>query len=160
MMPCKGEQGISLVEVLVAAVIGTVAVVGTFEAVQAATRAAQQGMIKTRAITLVQIRLEAKRSVRWDGLLHDDVNHDGVVDRTMQDDGMGPDLSAGDGVYTGIWEQDGVRLVWTVATEPRGPVSQAGLVIIEATASYQGINGLVDVRMTTMRANPHYVGVQ
>lgn len=160
MKTCSQERGISLVEVLVAMVIGSVAAMGTFEAVQSATRSVQQGMMKTRALTLVQNRLEAKRSVRWESLLQDDLDHDGLVDRRMQDDGLAPDVVAGDGQYTAQWEQDGVQLLWILSMDRPGALNEAGLVTIRATASYQGVNGMIDVQMVTLLANPRFVGVR
>ena len=93
MMRWKSERGMSLVEVVVAMAIAGIALMGAMGAVQVSARFAQQGMMKTRALSLAQGRLEAKRSVRWDALLQDDLNHDGAVDVTMHDDGTGGDAA-------------------------------------------------------------------
>ena len=110
-------------------------------ALQVSARLTQQGVMKTRALSLAQGRLEAKRSVRWEALLQDDLDHDGRIDLMMTDDGQGADVSAGDGVYSAQWEQDGVALKWTVAMDRPGPLSTAGLVTIRAVASYPGPGG-------------------
>ena len=73
--------------------------------------------MKTRALSLAQGRLEAKRSVRWEAMLQDDLDHDGRTDVVMADDGQGADVSEEDGIYTGQWEHDGISLTWTVVMD-------------------------------------------
>lgn len=140
--------------------ISMVVVLGGVAVLQVSARMVQQGVLKTRALALAQGRLEAKRSVRWDALLQDDLDHDGRTDVVMTDDGQGGDVSAGDGVYTAQWQHDGVRLTWTVAVGRLGPLSAAGVVTIRAVASYQGFGGLRTVEMGTMRANPAFTGMR
>ena len=153
-----GDRGLSLVEVMVAMTIAGIALMAAMGAVQVSARYAQQGVMKTRALALAKGRLEAKRSVRWETLLQDDMNHDGIVDATMNDDGVGKDETAGDGTYTAAWEQDGVSLVWTVAMDRPGPLSGAGFVVIRATATYAGFGDRTTVQVATVRANPVFVG--
>jgi hypothetical protein len=102
----------------------------------------------------------AKRSARWDRLLLDDLNHDGVPDLVMRDDGAGGDVLAGDGVYSGSWDQDGVHLIWTVTPSRSGSLSASGHVLIEARAVYEAGEGQREVRVGTLRANPVFVGSQ
>ncbi|MGA6827160.1 type IV pilus modification PilV family protein [Nitrospira sp. NS4] len=154
------DRGLSLIEVMVAMVIAGIALIGTMGAIQVSSRHAQQGMMKTRALALAQGRLEAKRAVRWNALLQDDLNHDGIVDVTMHDDGEGRDAAAGDGTYTGTWEQDGVSLEWTVALDRPGPLSAAGFAVVRATATYEGFGERTSVQAATVRANPTFVGVR
>jgi hypothetical protein len=115
-------------------------------------------MVATRALAMAESRIEAKRSMRWDRLLLDDLNHDGVPDVVMHDDGTDGDLMAGDGVYSGRWDQDGVRLIWTVRPSRSGPLSVSGHVLIEARAVYGADGAQREVRVGTLRANPLFVG--
>jgi prepilin-type N-terminal cleavage/methylation domain-containing protein len=133
-------DGFSLLEVMVAMVITGVALLGTMNAVEVASRHITQGGLSARALALAQARLEAKRSVRWQSLLEDDLDHDGVPEILMTDNGHG------------------LTLVWTVQAEPGGPLSTAALVKIEAVASYAGSSGRKTLRLATLRANPSYVG--
>jgi prepilin-type N-terminal cleavage/methylation domain-containing protein len=143
-------DGFSLLEVMVAMVITGVALLGTMNAVEVASRHITQGGLSARALALAQARLEAKRSVRWQSLLEDDLDHDGVPEILMTDNGHG--------LYSAMMEQSGVTLVWTVQAEPGGPLSTAALVKIEAVASYAGSSGRKTLRLATLRANPSYVG--
>lgn len=138
--------------------ISTIVVMGGMAALQVSARLVQQGVMKTRALALAQGRLEAKRSVRWEALLQDDLDHDGRPDVIMADDGQGADVSAGDGTYSALWEHDGVTLKWTVAMDRPGPLSTAGLVTIRATASYPAVAGPRTVEVGTLRANPAFTG--
>lgn len=153
-----GEGGVSLIESLVAMAIAGIALMGAMGALQVSIRHAQQGEMKTRAMALAQGRLEAKRSVRWEALLRDDLDHDGLADVVMNDEGAGKDAAAGDGTYTGTWEQDGVSLDWTVAVDRPGSLSDAGFVVIWATATYEGLGERKSVHVATVRANPAFVG--
>ena len=74
------ERGFSLVEVVVAMSISMVVVLGGMAALQVSARLAHEGVMKTRAVSLAQGRLEAKRSVRWEAMLQDDLDHDGRPD--------------------------------------------------------------------------------
>lgn len=155
-----GDRGMSVIEVMVAMVIAGIGLIGAMGALQVSARYAKQGMMKTQAQALAQGRLEAKRSVRWDALLQDDLNHDGIVDVTMTDDGQGRDAAAGDGTYTATWEQDGIGLEWTVAVDRPGPLSAAGFVVIRATATYPERGDQKTVQVATVRANPMFAGVR
>ena len=108
------EGGASFAEVLVAMTLTLIGLVGAMGAFQAAERSIRIGTVATRALAMAESRIEAKRSVRWDRLLLDDLNHDGASDLVMHDDGVAGDVLAGDGVYSGSWDQDGVRLIWMV----------------------------------------------
>lgn len=155
------DDGFSLIEVMVAMVIAGVALMGTLGAVEIASRHVQQGGLHSKAIELAQAKLEAKRSVRWQSLLEDDLDRDGTPETLMADDGQGFDITAGDGVYTAGYERDGVTVVWTIEAERAGPLRSAAMVMIRAVASYPGLNGhRREVQVATIRANPNFVGQQ
>ncbi|OQW66871.1 MAG: hypothetical protein BVN29_04305 [Nitrospira sp. ST-bin5] len=159
-MRWRHDRGFSLVEAMVAMSISTIVVMGGMAAIQLSARLVQQGTIKTRALALAQGRLEAKRSVRWEALLQDDLDHDGRMDVMMADDGQGADVLAGDGIYSAQWEHDGVTLKWTVALDRLEPLSTAGLVTIRAAASYPSLGGVRVVEVGTVRANPTFTGAR
>ncbi len=155
------NDGFSLIEVMVAMVISGVALMGALGAVEVSSRHVQQGGLNSKAIELAQARLEAKRSIRWQSLLEDDLNRDGIPETFMADDGQGSDITASDGIYTARHERDGVTVVWTIEAERPGPPLSAAMVMIRAVASYSGINGHKrEVQMATIRANPNFVGQQ
>lgn len=153
------NDGFSLVEVMVAMVISGVALMGILGAVEVSSRHVQQGGLNSKAIELAQARLEAKRSVRWESILEDDLDRDGTPETYMADDGQGSDLTAGDGIYTAMYERDGVTVVWTIEAEPPGPLRSTAMVMIRAVASYPGLNGHKrEAQVATIRANPNFVG--
>jgi prepilin-type N-terminal cleavage/methylation domain-containing protein len=153
------NEGFSLVEVMVAMVIAGVALMGTLGAVEISSKHVQQGGLNSKAIELVQSRLEAKRSVRWQSLLEDDLDHDGVSETLMTDDGQGSDRTAGDGIYTAMYERDGMTVVWMIEAERPGPLHSTAMVTIRAVASYPGLNGQKrEAQAATIRANPNFVG--
>ena len=153
------DHGISLVEVMVAMIISGIALMATLGAVEIASRYARQGVTSSQAVELAQGRLEVKRSVRWPLLLEDDLDRDGVAETHMVDDGTGFDAESGDGIYTAMYERDGITLIWTIETDRPGRLSTTGMVRIRAVASYLGRNKEKrEVQLATMRANPSYVG--
>jgi prepilin-type N-terminal cleavage/methylation domain-containing protein len=152
------HEGFSLIEVMVAMVISGIALMGTLGAMEISSKHVRQGSLSSRALELAQARLEVKRSIRWQALLEDDLDHDGVPEVTMKDDGQGGDAMAGDGIYTAMQEREGVTVVWTVETDRPGPLSIVGMVAIRATATYLGPGGQKEVRVATLRANPAFVG--
>ncbi|MEO5864374.1 MAG: choice-of-anchor X domain-containing protein [Nitrospiraceae bacterium] len=152
------EGGASFAEVLVAMTLTLIGLVGAMGAIQATERIVRTGTLATRALAMAESRIEVKRSVRWDRLLLDDLNHDGVTDLVMHDDGVGGDVLAGDGVYSGRWDQDGVQLIWTVTPSHSGSLSASGHVQIEARAVYAAGESQREVRVGTLRANPMFVG--
>ena len=152
------ESGASFAEVFVAMALTLIGLAGAMGAFQAAERSFRANMLATRALAMAESRIEVKRSVRWDRLLLDDLNHDGVPDLVMHDDGAGGDVLAGDGVYSGSWDKDGVYLVWTVTPSRSGSLSASGHVLIEARAVYAAAEGRREVRVGTLRANPVFVG--
>ena len=152
------EGGASFAEVLVAMTLTLIGLVGAMGAFQAAEQSIRVGTLATRALAMAESRIEAKRSVRWDRLLLDDLNHDGASDLVMHDDGAAGDVLAGDGVYSGSWEQDGVRLIWTVTPSRTGSLSDSGHVLIEARAIYAAGESQREERVGTLQANPLFVG--
>ena len=153
------SHGISMVEVMMAMMISGIALMGTLGAVEISSRYAQQSVMNSQALELAQGRLEAKRSARWQLLLEDDLDRDGIPETHMTDDGTGFDVVPSDGIYTAMYERNGITVVWTVETDRPGPLSATGMVRIRAVASYLGRNQEKrEVQMATMRANPNYVG--
>jgi prepilin-type N-terminal cleavage/methylation domain-containing protein len=162
MMADGGRQahaGFTFAEVMVSMAIMSVSLVGTVAIFQAATQQFRQGMLASQAFALAESRIEAKRSARWDRLLIDDLDHDGQPDVTMRDDGQEGDVSPGDGVYSGNWDENGIHLSWTVTFSRPGALSASGSVLLEATASYMTDHGLREVRISTLRANPTFIGL-
>lgn len=154
------EGGASFAEVLVALTLTLIGLAGAMGSFQAAERNLRNGTWATRALAMAESRLEAKRSVRWDRLLLDDLNHDGVTDLVMRDDGAEGDVLAGDGVYSGRWDQDGIHLFWTVTPSRSGSLSDSGHAFLEARAVYPDGAGQREVRVGILRANPSFVGHQ
>lgn len=153
------NDGFSLVEVMVAMVIAGVALMGTLGAVEVSSRHVQQGGLKSKAMELAQARLEAKRAIRWQSLLEDDLDRNGIPETFMADDGQGSDITAGDGIYTNMFQRDGVTVVWMIEADQPGPLFSAAMVMIRAVASYPGLNGHKrEVEVATIRANPNFVG--
>ena len=155
----RNVQGFGLIEVMLAMTILAFAVLGVMGAFQWADHGLQAGFKSTQALAMAQGRLDAKLTVRWNRLLHDDLDGDGVAEIVMHDDGRAPDMEAGDGIYSAGVEQHGITLVWTMRAEPRGSLMQAGLVVIEADAAYQTAPGQWHhVRLAALRASPVRVG--
>jgi hypothetical protein len=147
------QRGASFAEALVAMTLTLIGLVGAMGAFQVAERSLRTGTLATRALAMAEMRIEAKRSARWDRLLLDDLNHDSAPDLVMHDDGAG-----GDGVYSGRWDENGVQLIWTVRPSRPGSLSDSGHVLIEARAVYTASEGPREVRVGTLRANPVFVG--
>jgi len=154
----ESSKGATFSEVLVALTLTLIGVTGAMGAFQAAGRSITQGTLATRALAMAESRLESKRSVRWDRLLMDDLDHDGVPEILMHDDGASGDRVAGDGIYSAAREQAGVLLTWTVAPNRLGSLSNSGFVVLEARASYESGSGPQEVRVVTVRANPMFAG--
>ncbi len=153
------NDGFSLVEVMVAMMIAGVALMGTLGAVEVSSRHIQQGGLNSKAMELAQARLEAKRSIRWQSLLEDDLDRDGIPETFMTDDGKGSDVTAGDGIYTAMHERDGVTVVWMIEAEQSRSLLSAAMVTIRSVATYPGPNGYKkEVQTATIRANPNFVG--
>lgn len=156
---CAGESGSTLIEVMLAMVILPFAILGVMGMFRWADHGLQVGANSLRALALAESRLEAKRSVPWDLLLVDDLDADGAPEARMRDDGSGADAQAGDGIYTGETEEDGIQVVWTVQPDRAGPIRGAGSVLIQTRASYQaGRERRSELRIGTVRANPRYLG--
>ena len=156
----KSDDGFSLIEVMLAMVIVAFTVLGVMSAFEWSDRGVVQGVNGTRALALVEARLEAKRAAPWSALLVDDLNGDGEPEITMRDDGQPPDDRAGDGVYTALAYVDGITLRWTVQPN-RSAWQESGSAIIRASARYPvGREQWRDVTMATIRANPRYLGAR
>ncbi|HSA61795.1 MAG TPA: prepilin-type N-terminal cleavage/methylation domain-containing protein [Nitrospiraceae bacterium] len=154
----SSDKGFSLIEVMVAMVISGIALMGTMSALEISSRHVQQSGLGGRALEMAQGRLEVKRSVRWQSLLEDDLNYDGVPETIMKDDGQEPDKMAGDGIYTAMQKRDGVTVVWSVEADRPGPLGAVAMVTIRAAASYAGTGGRKEVHVATIRANPAFSG--
>ena len=154
------QEGMTLIEVIVAMMISGIALLGAIEALQVSSGSIRDSGLATKAVELAQSRLESKRSVRWEFLLEDDVDGDGIPETIMKDDGQGADAAADDGIYTAMLEREGVTVVWTVEADSRRPLHSVGIVAIRAVSSYVGQAGRRDVQVATLRANPVFVGRQ
>jgi type II secretory pathway pseudopilin PulG len=151
-------NGASFSEVLVAMAIVSMALTGAVGAFHAAEKAIVKDTMASRALAAAESRIETKRATQWERLLEDDLNHDGLPDVIMHDDGENGDAVAGDGAYSAIAERDGIRLTWMVTPSRAGDVRGSGFIVIEAYASYETDQGRREVRLATMRANPFFVG--
>jgi prepilin-type N-terminal cleavage/methylation domain-containing protein len=153
------QGGFGLIEVMFAMVILAFAVLGVLGTFQWADHGVQYGQQATKALALAQSRLEAKRTGPWNRLLVDDLDRDGIPDMVMRDDGHDPDATSGDGIYTASAEISGINLVWTLQTEPRGALIEAGVVVIKVRASYPiARSGRGQFELGSLRANPNYLG--
>jgi RNA 3'-terminal phosphate cyclase len=55
-------------------------------------------------------------------------------------------------------EQQGLKVVWTVAQRRPGSLGSAGSVIIEARGFYPSGSGEQEIRLATLRANSAFAG--
>jgi len=158
----RGEErsgGFTLVEVMISLVVLGIGLMGIVGMLQWAERGLAISSKTTHALSLAEARLETKQAGPWEHLLSDDLDHDGVPELLMQDDGIRDDGKSADGIFTASLDQDGIHLVWTVELNRMGPLSSAGMAWIEARARYESIPGQTrEVRLRTLRANPKYIG--
>ena len=150
--------GFTLVESMVALVVLSIGVIGTIAMCEWAQRGLQRGAMTTTALALAESCLEAKRSLPWDQLLVDDLDHNGTLESFMRDDGLLDDETTGDGIFTGSVTRSNIRLVWTVELNRGGQPGTASLATIEARASFTTLGGQSrEVRVRTIRANPRAI---
>jgi len=150
--------GASFSEVLVSMAILPLGLMGAIGAFHAAEKTIAYGVLASRALAMAQSRIEAKRGAQWDRLLADDLNHDGMPDIIMHDDGQGGDLIAGDGAYSASHQEGGISLTWTVTPSRGGNLSASGHVVLEVVASYGNGQRRREVKLVTIRSNPVFVG--
>jgi hypothetical protein len=144
---------------MVALVVLSIGVIGTIGMFEWAERGLQRGALTTAALALAESKLEAKRSLSWKHLLLDDLDRDGTLEFSMRDDGLQDDVTSGDGVFTASLTQSNIRLIWTVEFNRRGTPGAASLATIEARAIFRAMGGQQkEVRLRTIRSNPHYAG--
>lgn len=155
---CTRERGATLSEVMIAMVLTSLGVTGAMGAFAVADKSLARDALAARALAMAESRVEAKRAVPWNQLLSDDLDHDGVPDVTLRDDGAGGDHMAGDGIYSAMLEQHGLKVVWTVQPRGSGPLGSAGGVIIEARGFYPSEAGDREIRLATLRANSAFAG--
>lgn len=155
MTDCAGS---SFAEVLVAMAILPLVLMGAIGAFHMADKIISLGTLSSRALAMAQSRIEAKRSVRWDRLLMDDLDYDGILETLMHDDGQDGDVMAGDGIFSATARKDGISLTWTVTPSQIGRLSGSGYAVIESRASYETEHGQQEVKLVAVRANPVYVG--
>ncbi len=155
---CTHERGATLSEVMIAMVLTSLGVTGAMGAFAAADKSLARDALAARALAMAESRVEAKRAVPWNQLLSDDLDHDGLPDVTMRDDGAGGDRTASDGIYSAMLEQHGLKVVWTVQPRGSGPLGSAGSVIIEARGFYHSAAGDREIRLATLRANSAFAG--
>jgi len=149
------------VESMVAALALSLGLLGLLAMCQWSERGLQHGLLATRALALMESRLEAKRLVAWDLLLLDDLDRNGSLESRMHDDGLSGDATAGDGVYTGQLTEGNIRLQWTVELNRSVSPASSSTAWVEVRAWFQPAGDRVrEVRLRTMRANPRFVGIQ
>jgi prepilin-type N-terminal cleavage/methylation domain-containing protein len=153
------QRGFSLIEVMVSMVILAFSVLGVTSMFQYANEGLVDGAKGAQALAMAQGRVEAKRSAPWQALLMDDLNADGVAEIRMRDDGMQGDAVPNDGTYSGLSEQDGIRLVWTIQPMQSGPMQSAEMVLITAHATYEAGARSRSIETGTLRVNPNFVGL-
>ena len=152
--------GFTLVESMVALVVLSIGVIGTIGMFEWAERGLQRGALTTTALALAESRLEAKRSLPWEQLLMDDLDQNGILESSMRDDGLEDDAMSSDGIFTASHRQSNIRLVWTVELNRGTQPAMASLATIEARAIFRTMRGQEkEIRVRTIRANPHYVGL-
>ena len=156
-IPVDG-MGATFSEVMVAMALTSLAVVGAMGAFEAANKTVGREALAGRALSMAESRLEAKRAAPCSQLLVDDLNHDGVAEVSMHDDGTDGDREAGDGIYTAKHEENGVAVVWTVAVPHAGSPGTWGSVVLEARGVYRGSGDEREVRIATVRANSVFAG--
>lgn len=155
----RSDRGMTLVEVMVAMVVAAIGLAGTIGMFEWAERGLRAGAAGTRALALVESRLESKRVVPWERLLVDSGESDGGAQSWMHDDGEAPDAVAGDGIYSAGTEVDGIQLMWTVRPNRPGRLVDSGYVQIEAAATYSAWAGKNrTITLKTGRGNPRFVG--
>lgn len=157
-MTDKREEGGGLVETMIAAAIAGVVFLGAMGAVEHAARFVRYADSVTKAQSIAQSRLETKRSVGWKFLLDEDLDGDGVSETVMRDDGVEPDRTPGDRIYSATADHNGLTEVWTIELNRSGPLASVGWVIITSTVTFEGPNGRRELRMETIRSNPAFVG--
>lgn len=153
------QSGFSLIEVMVSMVILAFSVLSVVSMFQYANEGLLDGTKGTQALAMAEGRVEVKRNGPWEDLLTDDLDADGLAELRMRDDGMQGDAVAGDGIYSGFFEQDGIRLVWTIQPLQSGPLESAEMVLIKALATYQVGGRSRSTETGTLRVNPAYVGL-
>jgi hypothetical protein len=156
--PKDDTRGATFSEVMVAMALTWVGVIGAMGAFEAADKSLGRDALASRALSMAGSRLEAKRAAPWTQLLRDDLDHDGVQEMSMHDDGTGGDRVAGDGIYAAMREEDGVTVVWTVAALHGGSLVASSAVVIEARGIYRAGGSEREVRLATLRANPVFTG--
>ena len=155
------RTGFTLVESMVALVVLSIGVIGTIGMLEWAEQGLQRGSLTNTALALADSRLEAKRSLPWEQLLLDDLDQDGTLESAMRDDGLQDDVTNGDGIFTGSLVHSNIRLVWTVDLNRDRATVGVTLATIEARALFRTKGGQEkEIRLRTIRANPHYVGMQ
>jgi prepilin-type N-terminal cleavage/methylation domain-containing protein len=153
------QRGFSLIEVMVSLVILAFSMLGVTSMFQYANEGLVDGAKGAQALAMAQGRVEAKRSAPWQALLMDDLNADGVAEIWMRDDGMQGDAVSNDGIYSGLSEQDGIRLVWTIQSMQSGPMQSVEMVLITAHATYEAGAQSRSIETGTLRVNPNFVGL-
>jgi prepilin-type N-terminal cleavage/methylation domain-containing protein len=155
------SAGFTLVETMVSTAVLSIGLLGLLAMAHVSERGLQHGVLATKALALLEARLEAKRAISWDQLLSDDLDRDGTLEFRMRDDGLQGDNTAGDGIFTGNATHDNIRVSWTVELNRPTDLSASSTAWIEARALFQPVGESVrEVRLRTMRANPRYVGWQ
>ena len=153
------SHGFTLVEVMMSLVVLSIGLMGGIGMLHWAERGLAASAKADRALSLAEVRIETKKVGLWEQLLSDDLDHDGVSDLIMHDDGLGDDSTANDGVYTASPDDNHIHLIWTVELNRVGPLATAGYAWIEAWARYDaGAGWSREIHLRTLRANPRFIG--
>jgi prepilin-type N-terminal cleavage/methylation domain-containing protein len=152
-------HGFTLTEVMVTMGITLTALMGSLSLFHVSEQLIGEARLANRALVMAESRIEAKQSTRWDRLLADDLFHNGHF-TMMHDDGEGDDIRPSDGVYSNSVDHQGIHLSWTVTWSRPESLVASGLVLLEATASYSTRQGLRQIKVSAIRANPHFIGFQ
>jgi hypothetical protein len=144
---------------MIAMMILAIAMIGSLSVFEWAEGGMRQGEAAMRALALAESKLEAKRAIRWERLLAEDLDADGQFETLMRDDGLDGDTTAGDGVYTAQTHHGQVKLVWTVQLADPHNLSASAYVVILVRARYRVMRDQWrEIEFGTFRANPRYVG--
>lgn len=157
--PILNQRGFSLIEVMVSMVILAFSILGVTSMFQYANEGLLDGMKGSQALAMAEGRVEVKRSAPWDALLMDDLDADGIAEIQMRDDGMHGDAISGDGIFSGYFERDGIRLLWTIQSLRSSPLDSTEMVLIKALATYQIGAQSRSIETGTLRVNPTFVGL-
>ncbi|MBI5745632.1 MAG: prepilin-type N-terminal cleavage/methylation domain-containing protein [Nitrospirae bacterium] len=134
-MILRDKNGFSLVEVMISLVILAFGILGTIGMFSASDKAIGTSYQMTRALRAAQEKLESKKGGKFESLLLDDLDGDGVLETPMTSDSTGNDKSSGDGIYAGSDTSLGILRRWTISLN-------GGMARIDVASSWTDKNGI------------------